>query len=95
MTEVIYPFLYSSLSQSIAISKIVDFNVFDVVTILLVYLAGDGLARIGGRRLDDWRSGRLLKTVSRDTETLRQADVQSEWAARQHAECLSSLESER
>lgn len=59
MTEVIYPFLYGSFSQSIAISKIVDFNVFDVVTILLVYFAGDSLAGIGRRRLDDWRSERL------------------------------------
>ena len=59
MTEVIYPFLYSSFSQSIAISKIVDFNVFDVVTILLVDLAGHGLTRLDGRRLDDWGSRRL------------------------------------
>lgn len=47
MTEVIYPFLYSSFGQSIAISKIVDFNVFDVVTILLVDLAGDSSIGVG------------------------------------------------
>src|SRR5690242_2663733 len=65
MTEVIYPFLYSSFGQSIAISKIVDFNVFDVVTILLVDLAGDSLVGVDGRRLDDWRSGRLQVVSAR------------------------------
>ncbi len=64
MTEVIYPFLYSSLCQSIAISEIVDFNVFDVVTVLLVDLAGDGFIGLHRRRLDDWRSGRLQSSVS-------------------------------
>jgi hypothetical protein len=80
MTEVIYPFLHSSFSQSIAISKIVDFNVFDVVTVLLVHLAGDGLIVLGGRRPDDWRSERLQGRVSKDAAAVRQwrRDVQSE-----------------
>jgi hypothetical protein len=80
MTEVIYPFLHSSFSQSIAISKIVDFNVFDVVTVLLVHLARDGLIVLGGRRPDDWRSERLQGRVSKDAAAVRQwrRDVQSE-----------------
>lgn len=72
MTEVIYPFLHSSFSQSIAISKIVDFNVFDVVTVLLVHLAGDGFIVLGGRRPDDWRSERLQNRVSKDPAAVRQ-----------------------
>ena len=72
MTEVIYPFLHSSFRQSIAISKIVDFNVFDVVTVLLVHLAGDGFIVLGGRRPDDWRSERLQNRVSKDPAAVRQ-----------------------
>lgn len=89
--EVIYPFLYSSFGQGVAVSKIVDFNVFDVVTILLVHLAGNSLARVNGRRLDDWRRGRLQGTVSESATRWRQMHAQSEWAARRHAGCLSSL----
>jgi hypothetical protein len=71
MTEVIYFFLYGSFGQSIAVSKIVDFNVLDVVTVLLVDLAGDGLIVLGGRRLDDWRSERLRGHVSKDSTAVR------------------------
>jgi hypothetical protein len=35
---VIYPLLCSSFSQCVAITEIIDLNVFDVVTILLVRL---------------------------------------------------------
>ena len=64
--------MYSSFGQSIAISKIVDFNVFDVVTVLLVHLAGDGFIVLGGRRPDDWRSERLQNRVSKDPAAVRQ-----------------------
>ena len=70
--------MYSSFSQSIAISKIVDFNVFDVVTVLLIYFASDSLAGADGRRLDDWRGGRLERGVSGDSAALRQVDLQRE-----------------
>lgn len=88
MTEVIYFFLNSSFGQSIAIPKIVDFNVFDVVTILLVDLAGDGLVGVDGRRPDDWRSKGLQDNVSTkqslcDRETYR--------ANRRHIDMLDAL----
>ena len=77
MTEVIYPFLYSSFSQSIAISKIVDFNVFDVVTILLVRRVVYGRCGVGGRRLGDWRSSGL-ESVSDGRIWMGRVDIQSE-----------------
>jgi hypothetical protein len=61
---VIYPLLCSSFGQCIAVTEIIDFNVLDVVTILLVCLCADGRGRVGRRRLDDWR-GRRLEGVSR------------------------------
>lgn len=56
---IIYPLLCSSFGQCVAITQIVDFNVLDVVTILLVYVAAVELAsRVGRGRLGDcWRSG--------------------------------------
>lgn len=56
---VIYPLLCSSFSQCIAITEIIDLNVFDVVTILLVRLVVYGRGGVGGRRLGDWRSSGL------------------------------------
>jgi hypothetical protein len=63
-TEVIYPFLYSSFGQCVAITQIIDFNVLDIVPVLLVCFAGDSLTGPGRRRLDDWRSGHLGVAVS-------------------------------
>jgi hypothetical protein len=66
-TKVIYPFLYSSFGQCVAVTQIIDFNVLDVVSILLVYIARDSLAGAGRRRLDNWRGLHLgaLLAVSR------------------------------
>lgn len=47
-TKVIYPFLNSSFGQCVTITQIIDFNVLDIVSVLLVDLAGDSLA---GRRV--------------------------------------------
>jgi hypothetical protein len=58
-TKVIYPFLYSSFGQCIAITQIIDFNVLDIVSVLLVRFARDSLTGPGRRRLCDWRSGHL------------------------------------
>lgn len=55
----IYPFLYSSFGQCVAITQIIDLNVFNEVTVLLVDVAGGGLARARRRRLGGWRSERL------------------------------------
>jgi hypothetical protein len=55
-TKVIYPFLYSSFGQCVAVTQIIDFNVLDEVSILLVDVARDSLAGAGRGRLDDWRS---------------------------------------
>lgn len=46
-TKVIYPFLYGSFSQCVAISQVIDLDILDVVSILLVCLAGDTLTGAG------------------------------------------------
>jgi hypothetical protein len=92
---VIYPLLCSSFGQCITITEIIDFNVLDVVTILLVCLCADGRGRVGRGRLDDWR-GRRLGDVSGGTGAcMCKRDSQSEWGARRHAGCPSSPESAR
>ena len=59
MAEVIYIFLHSALGQCVTIAEIIDFNVFDVIAVLLVRLARYSLAGVCRRRPDDGRSGRL------------------------------------
>lgn len=54
-----YPFLNSSFCQCVSVAEIIDFYVLDIVPILLIRLAGDGLARIGGRRPDHRRTNGL------------------------------------
>lgn len=56
---VIYPLLCGSFGQCVTVTEIIDFNVLDVVTILLVRLVADGRGRVGRGRLGDRRSGRL------------------------------------
>jgi hypothetical protein len=58
-TKVFYLFLYSSFGQCVAVAQIIDFNVLDEVSILLVDVARDSLAGASRRRLDDWRSNDL------------------------------------
>jgi hypothetical protein len=66
-TKVIYPFLYSSFGQCVAVTQIIYLNVLDIVPVLLVDIAGDSLAGAGRRRLDNWRGLHLgaLLAVSR------------------------------
>jgi hypothetical protein len=64
-TKVIYPFLYSSFSQCVAVAQIIDLDVLDVVSILLVDIAQDSLTGASRRRLDDWRSGHLGTLLAR------------------------------
>ena len=57
---IIYPLLCSSFGQCVAVTEIVDFNVLDKVTILLVCLVANGRCRVGRRGLDGcWRGLRL------------------------------------
>jgi hypothetical protein len=93
-TKVIYPFLNSAFSQCVAVTQIVDFNVLDVVAVLLVGFACNRLARGCGGRLDDWRSGHL-GVLAICSSRGQPADVQSEWAAHRHAGCPSSPGSAR
>jgi hypothetical protein len=93
-TKVIYPFLYSSFGQCIAITQIIDFNVLDIVSILLVYIVRGSLTGAGRRRLDDWRSLHLgLVSVVQAKAAQMGADVQREWGVLRHAGRPSSLQS--
>ena len=74
---VIYPLLCSSFGQCIAVTEIIDLNVFDVVTILLVRLVVYGRCGVGGRRLGDWRSSGL-ESVSDGRIWMGRVDIQSE-----------------
>jgi hypothetical protein len=73
---VIYPLLCSSFSQCVAVTQIIDFNVLDVVTVLLVHVPVDGRGGVGSRRLGDW-SLHLEVSVSR-TYRLSGVDLQRE-----------------
>lgn len=55
----IYPLLCGALGQCIAVAEVVDLNVLDVVTILLVRIAADLGSRVGRGRLGDGRRGHL------------------------------------
>ncbi|KAH8730143.1 hypothetical protein GQ44DRAFT_480610 [Phaeosphaeriaceae sp. PMI808] len=95
-TKVIYPFLYSSFSQCVAITKIIDFNVLDKVSVLLVCVAVNGLTRAGGRRLDDWRSGcldiLLVGCAERERERERESCAGTTYRAnRWHIHMLNAL----
>jgi hypothetical protein len=63
-TKVFYLFLYSSFSQCVAVAQIIDFNVLDEVSILLVDVARDSLTGTGRGRLDDWRSNDLRASLA-------------------------------
>jgi hypothetical protein len=74
-TKVIYPFLNSSFSQCVAVTQIVDFNVLDIVSVLLVGFACNSLTGSGRGRLGDRRSWHLgLLAVLTDGTTSRRTE---------------------
>jgi hypothetical protein len=87
----IYHLLSRAFRQCVAIPQVIDFDIFDIVTILLVNLSIDlanALSR--GRPVFCYRTfglTDLVRTAGIDCGE-QHSSLQNEWAGRRHVECL-------